>query len=162
MPLIEMDNHKTNERLDKIMAAIDDLKAAIATLQTTVTSVVTALGTPGTNNDAQIEVDVAAIVAANAALQGALAPGTVVSTPVATSTAYPANYPGGPVSTLTGLPLAPSGQVITPSGQIVTHPIGSVPAPGYPASPVYPAVNPDGTPVVPVPKPGDPGYRQTR
>src|ERR1039458_938916 len=112
MPLIEMDNHKTTERLDKIMAAIDDLKAAIATLQTTVTSVVTALGTPGTNNDAQIEVDVAAIVAANAALQGALAPGTVVSTPVATSTAYPlgypatypanvapANYPSGPVST---------------------------------------------------------------
>ena len=84
--LIEMDNHKTNERLDKIMAAIDDLNAAIATLQTTVTSVVTALGTPGTNNDAQVEVDVAAINAANAALQGALAPGTVVSTPVATST----------------------------------------------------------------------------
>ena len=77
MPLIEMDNHKTNERLDKIMAAIDDLKAAIATLQTTVTSVfVTALGGVG-NNDAQVEVDVAAIVAANAALQSALAPGTV-------------------------------------------------------------------------------------
>ena len=88
MPLIEMDNHKTNERLDKIMAAIDDLNAAIATLQTTVTSVVTALGgvgTPGTSNDAQVEVDVAAIVAANAALQSALAPGTVVSNPVTAS-----------------------------------------------------------------------------
>src|ERR1019366_4845924 len=103
MPLIEMDNHKTNERLDNIMAAIDDLKAAIATLQTTVTSVVTALGgvgTPGTSNDAQVEVDVAAIVAANAALQGALAPGTVVSNPVTTSGyVTPAGYPAGPVST---------------------------------------------------------------
>ena len=174
MPFIELDTHKILKRMDEIMAAIDDLNAAVATLQATVNTVVTALGTsgtPGTSNDAQVEVDVATINAANAALQAALAPGTVVTTPVATS-AYPAsypanypapaNYPSGPMSTLHGLPLAPSGQVITPSGQIVTHPIGSVPAPGYPASPVYPAVNPDGTPVVPVPKPGDPGYRQTR
>jgi hypothetical protein len=174
MPFIELDTHKILKRMDEIMAAIDDLNTAVATLQATVNTVVTALGTsgtPGTSNDAQVEVDVATINAANAALQAALAPGTVVTTPVATS-AYPAsypanypapaNYPSGPMSTLHGLPLAPSGQVITPSGQIVTHPIGSVPAPGYPASPVYPAVNPDGTPVVPVPKPGDPGYRQTR
>ena len=173
MPFIELDTHKILKRMDEIMAAIDDLNTAVATLQATVNTVVTALGTsgtPGTSNDAQVEVDVATINAANAALQAALAPGTVVTTPVATS-AYPANYPAnvapanypsGPMSTLHGLPLAPSGQVITPSGQIVTHPIGSVPAPGYPASPVYPAVNPDGTPVVPVPKPGDPGYRQTR
>ena len=102
-----MDNHKTNERLDKIMAAIDDLNAAIATLQTTVTSVVTALGTPGTNNDAQVEVDVAAIVAANAALQGALAPGTVVSTPVTTT--------------------LPSGLVSSYAPTVGTHPVGSVP-----------------------------------
>src|ERR1035438_8203960 len=110
MPLIEMDNHKTNERLDKIMAAIDDLNAAIATLQTTVTSVVTALGgvgTPGTSNDAQVEVDVAAIVAANAALQGALAPGTVVSTPVTTT--------------------LPSGLVSSYAPTVGTHPVGSVP-----------------------------------
>ena len=123
------------------MAAIDDLNAAIATLQTTVTSVVTALGTPGTNNDAQVEVDVAAIVAANAALQGALAPGTVVSTPVATATSYAtpfANqvypnevgqvYPNGPVSTQ-------------------AYPVGSVPIAH--------------TVVETLPKPGDPGYRQT-
>jgi hypothetical protein len=90
MPLIEMDNHKTNERLDKIMAAIDDLNAAVAALQTTVTSVVTALGTPGTNNDAQVEVNVAAIVAANAALQAAaLAPPVVVTTPVTTTVTIP-------------------------------------------------------------------------
>ena len=132
MPLIEMDNHKTNERLDKIMAAIDDLNAAIATLQTTVTSVVTALGTsgtPGTNNDAQVEVDVAAIVAANAALQSALAPGTVVSNPV-TASGYvtPAGYPAGPVSTQ-------------------AYPVGSVP--------IAHAV------VETLPKSGDPGYRQT-
>jgi hypothetical protein len=133
MPLIEMDNHKTNERLDKIMAAIDDLKAAIATLQTTVTSVVTALGTPGTNNDAQIEVDVAAITAANAALQAALAPGTVVSTPVTTT------LPSGPVSTF-----APA---------VVTHPVGSVPI-AHAAEGVTYAPNA-------APKPGDPGYRQT-
>ena len=133
MPLIEMDNHKTNERLDKIMAAIDDLNAAIATLQTTVTSVVTALGgvgTPGTSNDAQVEVDVAAINAANAALQGALAPGTVVSNPV-TASGYvtPAGYPAGPVSTQ-------------------AYPVGSVPIAH--------------TVVETLPKPGDPGYRQTR
>ena len=132
MPLIEMDNHKTNERLDKIMAAIDDLNAAIATLQTTVTSVVTALGTPGTgtNNDAQVEVDVAAINAANAALQGALAPGTVVSNPV-TASGYvtPAGYPAGPVSTQ-------------------AYPVGSVPIAH--------------TVVETLPKPGDPGWRQTR
>ena len=130
MPLIEMDNHKTNERLDKIMAAIDDLKAAIATLQTTVTSVfVTALGDVG-NNDAQVEVDVAAIVAANAALQGALAPGTVVSNPV-TASGYvtPAGYPAGPVSTQ-------------------AYPVGSVPIAH--------------TVVETLPKPGDPGWRQTR
>ena len=133
MPLIEMDNHKTNERLDKIMAAIDDLNAAVATLQTTVTSVVTALGTsgtPGTNNDAQVEVDVAAINAANAALQGALAPGTVVSNPV-TASGYvtPAGYPAGPVSTQ-------------------AYPVGSVPIAH--------------TVVETLPKPGDPGWRQTR
>ena len=133
MPLIEMDNHKTNERLDKIMAAIDDLNAAIATLQTTVTSVVTALGTPGTgtgNNDAQVEVDVAAINAANAALQGALAPGTVVTNPV-TASGYvtPAGYPAGPVSTQ-------------------AYPVGSVPIAH--------------TVVETLPKPGDPGWRQTR
>jgi hypothetical protein len=129
MPLIEMDNHKTNERLDKIMAAIDDLNAAVATLQTTVTSVVTALGgvgTPGTSNDAQVEVDVAAIVAANAALQSALAPGTVVSTPVATSTDYPEGYPA-------------------------FSPDNVVPA-NYPSDPVH----------AKLPKPGDPGWRQTR
>ena len=133
MPLIEMDNHKTNERLDKIMAAIDDLNAAIATLQTTVTSVVTALGgvgTPGTSNDAQVEVDVAAIVAADAALQSALAPGTVVSNPV-TASGYvtPAGYPAGPVSTQ-------------------AYPVGSVPIAH--------------TVVETLPKPGDPGWRQTR
>jgi hypothetical protein len=133
MPLIEMDNHKTNERLDKIMAAIDDLNAAVATLQTTVTSVVTALGgvgTPGTSNDAQVEVDVAAIVAANAALQSALAPGTVVSNPV-TASGYvtPAGYPAGPVSTQ-------------------AYPVGSVPIAH--------------TVVETLPKPGDPGWRQTR
>jgi hypothetical protein len=132
MPLIEMDNHKTNERLDKIMAAIDDLNAAVATLQTTVTSVVTALGgvgTPGTSNDAQVEVDVAAIVAANAALQSALAPGTVVSNPV-TASGYvtPAGYPAGPVSTQ-------------------AYPVGSVPIAH--------------TVVETLPKPGDPGWRQT-
>ena len=120
MPLIEMDNHKTNERLDKIMAAIDDLNAAIATLQTTVTSVVTALGTsgtPGTSNDAQVEIDVATINAANAALQAALAPGTVVTTPV-TASGYvaPASYPAGPVSTLHGG--LPTATVVTP----VVHP----------------------------------------
>ena len=118
MPLIEMDNHKTNERLDKIMAAIDDLNAAIATLQTTVTSVVTALGTsgtPGTNNDAQVEVDVAAINAANAALQAALAPGTVVTTPV-TALAYEVKN---------GLRDDPSGPVSTLHGAVVTHPVGS-------------------------------------
>jgi hypothetical protein len=141
MPLIEMDNHKTNERLDKIMAAIDDLNAAIATLQTTVTSVVTALGTsgtPGTNNDAQVEVDVAAINAANAALQGALAPGTVVSTPVATSLpgGYPANCPG----------YAPAGPVSTQADSY--YPVGSVPIAH--------------TVVETLPKPGDPGWRQTR
>ena len=133
MPLIEMDNHKTNERLDKIMAAIDDLNAAVATLQTTVTSVVTALGTsgtPGTNNDAQVEIAVDTINAANAALQGALAPGTVVSNPV-TASGYvtPAGYPAGPVSTQ-------------------AYPVGSVP--------IAHAV------VETLPKPGDPGWRQTR
>jgi hypothetical protein len=145
MPLIEMDNHKTNERLDKIMAAIDDLNAAIATLQTTVTSVVTALGTsgtPGTNNDAQVEVDVAAINAANAALQGALAPGTVVSTPVATSTVYPAGYPA----------FSPDNVVPAnyPAGPVSTqaYPVGSVPIAH--------------TVVETLPKPGDPGWRQTR
>ena len=118
MPLIEMDNHKTNERLDKIMAAIDDLNAAIATLQTTVTSVVTALGgvgTPCTSNDAQVEVDVAAIVAANAALQIALAPGTVVTNPV-TALAYEVKN---------GLRDDPSGPVSTLHGAVVTHPVGS-------------------------------------
>ena len=142
MPLIEMDNHKTNERLDKIMAAIDDLKAAIATLQTTVTSVfVTALGDVG-NNDAQVEVDVAAIVAANAALQSALAPGTVVSTPVATSTVYPAGYPA----------FSPDNVVPAnyPAGPVSTqaYPVGSVPIAH--------------TVVETLTKPGDPGWRQTR
>jgi hypothetical protein len=132
MPLIEMDNHKTNERLDKIMAAIDDLNAAVATLQTTVTSVVTALGgvgTPGTSNDAQVEVAAAATAAANAALQSALAPGTVVSNPV-TASGYvtPAGYPAGPVSTQ-------------------AYPVGSVPIAH--------------TVVETLPKPGDPGWRQT-
>jgi hypothetical protein len=85
MPLIEMDHHKINERLTKIMAAIDDLNTAVAILQTTVTSAITALGTPGTNNDAQVEVDVATITAANAALQAALGAGAVVTTPVVTA-----------------------------------------------------------------------------
>ena len=100
MPLIEMD-HKINGRLDKIMAAIDDLNAAVATLQTTITSVVTALGTPGINNDAQVEVDVAAINAANAALQAALAPGAVVTTPVVTTS-------GSYVAPVTAAPGAPT------------------------------------------------------
>jgi hypothetical protein len=119
MPLIEMDNHKTNERLDKIMAAIDDLNAAVATLQTTVTSVVTALGTSGTNNDAQVEVNVADIIAANAALQAALAPPVVVTTPVTTA-------PVTPTTTTMTIPETP-----------LTLETSSVP------------------------KPGDPGYRQT-
>jgi hypothetical protein len=89
MPLFEIEDRKLIERLDKIMAAIDDLNAAVAALQVTVTSVVTALGTPGTNDDAQVEVDVAAITAANAALQAALAPPVVVTTPVTTTVTIP-------------------------------------------------------------------------
>jgi hypothetical protein len=89
MPLFEIEDRKLIERLDRIMAAIDDLNAAVAALQTTVTSVVTALGTPGTNDDAQVEVDVAAITAANAALQAALAPPVVVTTPVTTTVTIP-------------------------------------------------------------------------
>jgi len=127
MPLIEMDNHKTNERLDKIMAAIDDLNAAIATLQTTVTSVVTALGTsgtPGTNNDAQVEVDVAAINAANAALQAALAPGTVVTTPVTAAPSYATPFANQVYPNEVGQ-VYPSGAVSTLHGAVVTHPVGS-------------------------------------
>ena len=85
MPFIELDTHKILKRMDEIMAAIDDLNAAVAILQTTVTSAITALGTPGTNNDAQIEIDVATITAANAALQAALGAGAVVTTPVVTA-----------------------------------------------------------------------------
>jgi hypothetical protein len=85
MPFIELDTHKILKRMDEIMAAIDDLNTAVAILQTTVTSAITALGTPGTNNDAQVEVDVATITAANAALQAALGAGAVVTTPVVTA-----------------------------------------------------------------------------
>ena len=91
MPFIELDTHKILKRMDEIMAAIDDLNAAVATLQATVNTVVTALGTsgtPGTSNDAQVEIDVATINAANAALQAALAPGTVVTTPVTAAPSY--------------------------------------------------------------------------
>jgi hypothetical protein len=139
MPFIELDTHKILKRMDEIMAAIDDLNAAVATLQATVNTVVTALGTsgtPGTSNDAQVEVDVATINAANAALQAALAPGTVVTTPVATS-AYPAGYPANyPANVSADMdpepPLAlnvpanyPSGPVSTLHGAVVTHPVGS-------------------------------------
>ena len=106
MPFIELDTHKILKRMDEIMAAIDDLNAAVATLQATVNTVVTALGTsgtPGTSNDAQVEVNVAAITAANAALQGALAPGT---TPAATASGY--------VSTPAGVFPAGSTQVAVP------------------------------------------------
>jgi hypothetical protein len=89
MSLFEIEDRKLIERLDKIMAAIDDLNAAVAALQVTVTSVVTALGTPGTNDDAQVEVDVAAITAANAALQAALALPVVVTTPATTTVTIP-------------------------------------------------------------------------
>jgi hypothetical protein len=94
------------------------LNAAVATLQATVNTVVTALGTtgtPGTSNDAQVEVDVATINAANAALQAALAPGTVVTTPV-TALAYEVKN---------GLRDDPSGPVSTLHGAVVTHPVGS-------------------------------------
>jgi hypothetical protein len=102
------------------------LNAAVATLQATVNTVVTALGTsgtPGTSNDAQVEVDVATINAANAALQAALAPGTVVTTPdepVATS-AYPAGYPANYPAPAN----YPSGPMSTLHGAVVTHPVGS-------------------------------------
>ena len=118
MPFIELDTHKILKRLDEIMAAIDDLNTAVATLQATVNTVVTALGTsgtPGTSNDAQVEVDVATINAANAALQAALAPGTVVTTPV-TALAYEVKN---------GLRDDPSGPVSTLHGAVVTHPVRS-------------------------------------
>jgi len=118
MPFIELDTHKILKRMDEIMAAIDDLNAAVATLQATVNTVVTALGTsgtPGTSNDAQVEVDVATINAANAALQAALAPGTVVTTPV-TALSYEVKN---------GLRDDPSGPVSTLHGAVVTHPVGS-------------------------------------
>jgi hypothetical protein len=136
MPFIELDTHKILKRMDEIMAAIDDLNAAVATLQATVNTVVTALGTsgtPGTSNDAQVEVDVATINAANAALQAALAPGTVVTTPV-TALAYEVKN---------GLRDDPSGAVSTQA-----YPVGSVPIAH--------------TVVETLPKPGDPGWRQTR
>jgi hypothetical protein len=126
MPFIELDTHKILKRMDEIMAAIDDLNAAVATLQATVNTVVTALGTsgtPGTSNDAQVEVDVATINAANAALQAALAPGTVVTTPVATS-AYPAGYPANYPANVAPANY-PAGPVSTLHGAVVTHPVGS-------------------------------------
>jgi hypothetical protein len=101
------------------------LNAAVATLQATVNTVVTALGTsgtPGTSNDAQVEVNVATINAANAALQAALAPGTVVTTPVTAAPSYASpfanqKYPDEVVQ------VYPSGAVSTSA--VVTHPVGS-------------------------------------
>ena len=127
MPFIELDTHKILKRMDEIMAAIGDLNAAIATLQTTVTLVVTALGTsgtPGTSNDAQVEIDVATINAANAALQAALAPGTVVTNPVTAAPSYATPFDNGTDKEEVGQ-VYPSGPVSTLHGAVVTHPVGS-------------------------------------
>ena len=123
MPFIELDTHKILKRMDEIMAAIDDLNTAVATLQATVNTVVTALGTsgtPGTSNDAQVEIDVATIYAANAALQAALAPGTVVTTPVTAAPSYATPFANNEVGQV-----YPSGPVSTLHGAVVTHPVGS-------------------------------------
>jgi hypothetical protein len=127
MPFIELDTHKILKRMDEIMAAIDDLNAAVATLQATVNTVVTALGTsgtPGTSNDAQVEIDVATINAANAALQAALAPGTVVTTPVTAAPSYATPSANQVYPNEVGQ-VYPSGAVSTLHGAVVTHPVGS-------------------------------------
>jgi hypothetical protein len=127
MPFIELDTHKILKRMDEIMAAIDDLNAAVATLLATVNTVVTALGTsgtPGTSNDAQVEVEVATINAANAALQAALAPGTVVTTPVTAAPSYATPFANQVYPNEVGQ-VYPSGAVSTLHGAVVTHPVGS-------------------------------------
>lgn len=54
------------------MAAIDDLTAAVAALQAEVTTVVAALGTTPTNDDAAVEAQTALVTEATASLAAAV------------------------------------------------------------------------------------------
>lgn len=75
-----------HRKLDKIMTALDDLNAAVATLTTSINSEIAALTAAQANNDdAGVEAAVANLNALNTQLQNSLTPTTVAPTTTATA-----------------------------------------------------------------------------
>ena len=78
-----MFEHNINEihrKLDKIMTALDDLNAAVATLTTSISAEIAALTAAQAGNDsAAIEAAVANLNALNTQLQNSLTPATVTA-----------------------------------------------------------------------------------